>query len=62
LRAERIAVGMAAAKARIAEVADQIRAREFSPKRGFGCGFCDYKPLCPEHEQLITIQAAPKKH
>jgi DNA helicase II / ATP-dependent DNA helicase PcrA len=58
----RDAKSLAAAKARIAEVADQIRAREFSPKRGFGCGFCDYKPLCPEHEQLITIQAAPKKH
>ena len=58
----RDAKALAAAKARIAEVADQIRAREFSAKRGFGCGYCDYKPLCPEHEQLITIQAAPKRN
>ena len=58
----RDAKSLAAAKARIAEVADQIRAREFSPKRGFGCGFCDYRPLCPEHEQLITIQAAPPRN
>ncbi len=43
-------------KDKIAEVADQIRAREFSAKPGFGCGFCDYKPLCPAHEQLISIK------
>ena len=53
----RDAKALAAAKARIAEVADQIRAGEFSPKRGYACGHCDYKPLCPEHEQLVTIQA-----
>ena len=43
-------------KEKIAEVADLIRAQEFSPKPGFGCGFCDYKPLCPAHEQLISIR------
>ena len=43
-------------KDKIAEVADQIRAREFSAKPGYGCGFCDYKPLCPAHEQLISIK------
>jgi DNA helicase-2/ATP-dependent DNA helicase PcrA len=41
---------------KIAEVADRIRARDFSAKPGFGCGFCDYKPLCPAHEQLISIR------
>jgi putative RecB family exonuclease len=41
---------------KIAEVADLIRAQEFSPKPGYGCGFCDYKPLCPAHEQLISIR------
>ena len=49
------------------KVADLIRAREFSAKPGFGCGFCDYKPLCPAHEQLISIRlaqrpAAAKEH
>jgi RecB family exonuclease len=45
----------------IAEVADLIRAKEFSPKPGFGCNFCDYRPLCPAHEQLITIRSAATK-
>jgi putative RecB family exonuclease len=44
-------------KKKIAEVADLIRAREFPAKPGYGCGFCDYKPICPAHEQLISIQA-----
>jgi DNA helicase-2/ATP-dependent DNA helicase PcrA len=48
-----------ATKAKITEVADRIRAGDFSPKKGFSCGFCDYKPLCPEHEQLVAIQSAP---
>jgi len=43
-------------KDKIAEVADLIRAKEFPPKPGYGCGFCDYKPLCPAHEQLISIR------
>jgi DNA helicase-2/ATP-dependent DNA helicase PcrA len=43
-------------KEKIAEVADLIRGQEFSPKPGYGCGFCDYKPLCPAHEQLISIR------
>jgi DNA helicase-2/ATP-dependent DNA helicase PcrA len=48
-----------ATKAKIAEVADRIRAGDFLPKKGFSCGFCDYKPLCPEHEQLLTIELPP---
>jgi DNA helicase II / ATP-dependent DNA helicase PcrA len=52
---------LAVTRARIAEVADRIRAGDFSAKPGFACGYCDYKPLCPAHEQLISIQpAAPK--
>ena len=47
---------LAVAKGKIAEIADQIRAGNFRAKPGFGCGYCDFKPLCPEHEQLITIQ------
>jgi RecB family exonuclease len=45
-------------KETIAEVADLIRAKEFTPKPGFGCTFCDYRPLCPAHEQLISIRSA----
>ncbi len=57
----RDAKSLTATKARIAEVADRIRAGDFSAKPGFACGYCDYKPLCPAHEQLISIQpAAPK--
>jgi DNA helicase II / ATP-dependent DNA helicase PcrA len=50
---------LAAVKQKIAEVADQIRAGEFSAKPGFSCGYCDFKPLCPAHEQLINIQIPP---
>jgi DNA helicase-2/ATP-dependent DNA helicase PcrA len=56
----RDAKALKAAKQKIAEVADMIRAGEFAPKAGFGCGFCDFKPLCPAHEQLISIAPAPK--
>ena len=43
------------AKERIAEIAGQIRAGDFQPKPGRNCGYCDFKPLCPAHEQLLTI-------
>jgi len=49
---------LAAAKKKIGEVADQIRAGDFPAKPGFGCGYCDFKPLCPAHEQLIPIRSA----
>jgi DNA helicase II / ATP-dependent DNA helicase PcrA len=45
---------------KIAEVADQIRSGEFPAKPGFLCGYCDFKPLCPAHEQLISIQPSEK--
>jgi putative RecB family exonuclease len=54
----RDAKALAAAREKIADVADQIRAGNFRAKPGFGCGYCDFKPLCPEHEQLIAIQPA----
>jgi DNA helicase II / ATP-dependent DNA helicase PcrA len=57
----RDAKSLTATKARIAEVADRIRAGDFSAKPGFACGYCDYKPLCPAHEQLISIQPAAHK-
>jgi len=52
----RDAKALEATRATISEVADRIRAGDFSAKPGFGCGFCDYKALCPEHEELVTIQ------
>jgi RecB family exonuclease len=46
----------------ISEVADSIRAKDFPAKPGFGCNFCDYRPLCPAHEQLISIRSAAAKN
>ena len=51
----RDAKALAAIKQTILEVADQIRAGEFSAKKGYLCKFCDYKPLCPAQEDLISI-------
>ncbi|HKV27466.1 MAG TPA: ATP-dependent DNA helicase [Candidatus Acidoferrales bacterium] len=44
----------------VAEVADLIRAAEFPARPGFICRYCDYRPICPAHEHLISIQAANK--
>ena len=52
----RDAKALAATKQKIAETADHIRAGEFSSKPGFSCSYCDFKPLCPAHEQLISIR------
>ena len=49
---------LAKTKQTIAGVADQIRAGDFAAKPGFHCGYCDFKPLCPAHEQFISIQPA----
>jgi DNA helicase-2/ATP-dependent DNA helicase PcrA len=58
LATTRDAKSLAKAKERIGAAADQIRAGDFSAKPGFGCGKCDYKPLCPAHEQLIPTRSA----
>jgi DNA helicase-2/ATP-dependent DNA helicase PcrA len=55
---ERDAKAMAKTKQTIYEVAGQIRASEFPAKPSFLCIYCDYRPLCPAHEQLISIQPA----
>ncbi|HYL67719.1 MAG TPA: ATP-dependent DNA helicase, partial [Candidatus Limnocylindria bacterium] len=57
---ERDAKALAKMKQTIEGVADQIRAGDFAAKPGFHCGYCDFKPLCPAHEQLIFIQPAQK--
>jgi DNA helicase-2/ATP-dependent DNA helicase PcrA len=57
----RDAKALAATKEKITEVADQIRAGEFGAKPGFLCGYCDFKPLCPAHEQLVSIAPSAGK-
>ena len=52
----RDAKALARTKQTIRDVADQIRAGTFEAKTGFWCRDCDYRPLCPAHEQLISIQ------
>ncbi|MGH9776611.1 MAG: ATP-dependent helicase [Candidatus Acidiferrales bacterium] len=43
-------------KETVASVADRIRAKEFPTEEGFICKWCDYRPICPAHEQLVTIR------
>jgi len=40
-----------AVKTRVLLVADQIRQKRFLPTPGFVCRFCDYRPICPAHEE-----------
>jgi DNA helicase-2/ATP-dependent DNA helicase PcrA len=47
---------LAKTKQTVAEVADRIRAKDFGAKPGFNCKYCDFEPLCPAHEQLISIR------
>ncbi|HSY58320.1 MAG TPA: ATP-dependent DNA helicase, partial [Terriglobales bacterium] len=47
---------LAKTKQIVAEVADRIRAKDFAAKPGFNCKYCDFEPLCPAHEQLISIR------
>jgi DNA helicase II / ATP-dependent DNA helicase PcrA len=37
----------------VQEAAADIRAAEFSPKRGFACRGCAYKPVCPAYEESL---------
>jgi DNA helicase-2/ATP-dependent DNA helicase PcrA len=38
----------------VQEAAADIRAGEFSPKPGFACRSCAYKPICPAHEEALS--------
>ncbi len=58
---ERDAKALAKTKQTIYEVAGQIRASEFPAKPSFLCVYCDYRSLCPAHEQLISIQPAAEQ-
>jgi hypothetical protein len=56
----RDAKALAQTKQTIHQVADRIRAGDFGAKPGFVCRNCDYKPLCPAHEQLVSMQPSKK--
>jgi DNA helicase-2/ATP-dependent DNA helicase PcrA len=58
--ATRDAKQLNAARETVQEVAADIRAGQFPAKPGFLCKFCDFRPLCPAHEQLVSIQTATR--
>ena len=39
----------------VQEAAADIRAGEFPPKPGFVCRNCAYKPICPAHEEALSV-------
>lgn len=41
----------------VQEVAAQIRAGQFPATPGFYCRNCEYQPLCPAYEQIVTIRS-----
>ena len=41
------------AKAKVEDVAASIAAGKFEPKRGYHCGFCAYRNLCPATEKRL---------
>jgi len=45
---------------KVEEVAAQIAAGNFEPKRGFHCGFCAYRNLCPATEKRLCSMATVK--
>ncbi len=49
--ASRDAKQLAAAQNDVQEAAAEIRAGQFPPKKGYACKNCDYRLLCPAHEQ-----------
>jgi DNA helicase II / ATP-dependent DNA helicase PcrA len=54
----RDAKSLKATREKVTEVADRIRAGEFPATPGFSCRFCDFQPICPAHEQLVSIRPA----
>ncbi len=39
----------------VQEAAADIRAGEFSPKPGYACRTCAYEPICPAHEEALSV-------
>jgi RecB family exonuclease len=54
--AERGAKALDSVRKTISETADLIRAGEFPARPGFICRYCDFQPVCPAHEQLVSIR------
>jgi CRISPR/Cas system-associated exonuclease Cas4 (RecB family) len=46
---------LAEAQETVQEVAADIRIGQFAPKPGFLCKSCEFRPLCPAHEQIVSI-------
>ena len=46
------------ARKRVAEAAADIRAGNFPATPGFHCRTCDFRPICPAHEQLVPVPSA----
>jgi DNA helicase-2/ATP-dependent DNA helicase PcrA len=40
----------------VQEAAADIRARQFPAKPGFICRSCAYKPICPAHEEALSVK------
>lgn len=40
----------------VQEVASEIRASSFPPIPGYSCKTCAYRPICPAHEENLSIQ------
>jgi DNA helicase-2/ATP-dependent DNA helicase PcrA len=46
---------LAEAQVMVQEAAAEIRAGEFMAKPGFHCRSCSYEPICPAHEEALTV-------
>jgi len=57
--ATRSAESLAKTRQTVAEVADQIRAQEFPAQPGYHCRMCEFKSICPKHEQWIALAPLP---
>ncbi len=42
----------------VRDVAADIRAGQFPARPGFLCKSCEFQPICPAHEQLVSIRPA----
>jgi ATP-dependent DNA helicase UvrD/PcrA len=59
IAATRSEEALARARQTVAEVADQIHARQFPPRPGYYCRNCEFRPICPAHEQWIALSPVP---
>jgi DNA helicase-2/ATP-dependent DNA helicase PcrA len=59
--AERDAKDLAEAESRIQEAAAGIRGGQFPARPQFLCRYCDFRLICPAHEQPLTAVASPSE-